>query len=153
MKALREFREFATRGNIIDLAIGVVLGTAFGKITTSLVNDVIMPPIGLVLGKVDFSNIFVSLGGGYATLAEAREAGAPVIALGAFLNTIIHFTLVAFAMFLVVKQVNRLKKPAPAAPPAPPARTSPYCCEAVAVAATRCPHCTAELDAPPAVAA
>jgi large conductance mechanosensitive channel len=145
----QEFKQFAVKGNVVDLAVGVVIGGAFGKITTSLVNDVIMPPIGLVLGKVDFSNLFLNLGGGsYATLAEAREAGAPVLALGVFLNTIIDFTLVAFAMFLVVKQMNRLRKPAPAPAAPPPARTCPHCCEAIAPAATRCPHCTAELEAP-----
>jgi large conductance mechanosensitive channel len=145
----QEFKQFAVKGNVVDLAVGVVIGGAFGKITTSLVNDVIMPPIGLILGKVDFSNLFLNLGSGnYATLAEAREAGAPILALGVFLNTIIDFTLVAFAMFLVVKQMNRLRKPAPAPAAPPPARTCPHCCEAIAPAATRCPHCTAELEAP-----
>jgi large conductance mechanosensitive channel len=145
----QEFKQFAVKGNVVDLAVGVVIGGAFGKITTSLVNDVIMPPIGLLLGKVDFSNLFLNLGSGsYTTLAEAREAGAPILALGVFLNTIIDFTLVAFAMFLVVKQMNRLRKPAPAPAAPPPARTCPHCCEPIAQAATRCPHCTAELEAP-----
>ena len=147
---LREFKEFAIRGNVVDLAVGVVVGAAFGKITTSLVNDVIMPPIGLLLGKVDFSNLFLNLGAGdYASLAEAKAAGAPVLAYGLFVNTIIDFLLVAFAIFVVVKQVNRLRKPVPAAPPAPPKPTKdcPFCLEAIAPAATRCPHCTATLAA------
>jgi len=123
-KILAEFREFAMRGNVIDLAVGIVVGAAFGKIVTSLVNDVIMPPIGLLLGQVDFTELYLDLGGGsFASLEAARQAGAPVIAYGAFLNTIVDFVIVAFAIFLLVRLINRLKRtqaaPAPVAPPAP----------------------------------
>jgi len=119
---LKEFRDFAMRGNVVDMAIGVILGGAFGKIVSSLVADVIMPPIGMMLGNVDFSNLFIDLSGaGHASLAAAKEAGAPVIAWGAWLNTVIDFVIVAFVIFLVVKQINRLKKAEPA--PAPPGPT------------------------------
>lgn len=118
---LKEFREFAMRGSVIDLAVGVVIGAAFGKIVTSLVNDVIMPPIGLLLGGIDFSNLFITLSGGdYASLAAAQEAGAATINYGVFINTVIQFVIVAFAIFIVVKQINRLKREQPAAPAAPP---------------------------------
>lgn len=119
---LKEFRDFAMRGNVVDMAIGVILGGAFGKIVSSLVADVIMPPIGMMLGNVDFSNLFIDLSGaGHASLAAAKEAGAPVIAWGAWLNTVIDFVIVAFVIFLVVKQINRLKKAEAA--PAPPGPT------------------------------
>ncbi|MDZ4736035.1 MAG: large conductance mechanosensitive channel protein MscL [Rhodospirillaceae bacterium] len=118
---LKEFREFAMRGSVIDLAVGVIIGAAFGKIVTSLVNDIIMPPIGLLLGGIDFSNLFITLSGGeYASLAEAQEAGAPTLNYGLFINTIIQFLIIAFAIFLVIKQINRLKREQPAAPAAPP---------------------------------
>jgi large conductance mechanosensitive channel len=118
---LKEFMAFAMRGNVLDMAIGVILGGAFGKIVSSLVNDVIMPPIGLLLGGVDFSNLFLTLGSGtYATLAEAQASGAPLLRYGVFLNTILDFLIVAFAIFLVVRQVNRLVKRKEEAPPAPP---------------------------------
>ncbi len=118
---LREFREFAMRGNVVDLAVGIIIGGAFGKIVTSLVNDVIMPPVGLLLGGVDFSNLFLDLSGGdHASLAAAREAGAPVIGYGAFINTMLDFTIVAFAIFLLVRAINRLKKAEPAPPPPGP---------------------------------
>ena len=143
---LKEFREFAMRGNVLDMAVGIIVGAAFGRIVTSLVNDVLMPPIGLVVGKVDFSNLFVSLSGPTApSLAEAKKAGALVIAYGAFLNTVIDFVIVAFVIFLLIKQVNRLKKPVPAA--APSTRDCPFCLSAVPVKATRCPHCTSQLAA------
>jgi large conductance mechanosensitive channel len=120
---LKEFKEFAMRGNVVDMAVGIIIGGAFGKIVTSLVNDVIMPPIGLMVGNVDFSQLFINLGdGAYATLAEAQEAGAATINYGTFLQTIFDFVIVAFAIFLVIKQMNRLKKKeveAPAAPPKP----------------------------------
>ena len=120
---LKEFREFAMRGNVLDMAIGVILGAAFGKIVSSLVSDVIMPPIGLILGNVDFSNLFIDLSGSNpASLAAAKEAGAPIIAWGAWLNTVIDFVIVAFVIFLVVKQINRLKKAEPAPAPAGPTR-------------------------------
>ena len=119
---LKEFREFVMRGNVIDLAVGVVLGAAFGKITASFVDDVLMPPLGLLLGHVDFANLFVVLGQGeFATVADAKKAGAPVLAYGLFLNTVVNFVIVAFAVFLLIKQVNRFRAPAPAAAPPPPA--------------------------------
>jgi large conductance mechanosensitive channel len=121
----REFREFAVKGNVVDLAVGIIIGAAFGKIVSSLVDDVIMPPIGLLLGKVDFSDLFLDLSGGdFASLAVAKTAGAPVIAYGSFINTVINFLIVAFAVFLLVKQVNRLKRLADADDPAaaPPPR-------------------------------
>lgn len=118
---LREFKEFAMRGNVVDLAVGIIIGGAFGKIITSLVNDVIMPPIGLLFGKVDFSSLFINLSSeDYATLAAAQEAGAPVIRYGAFVNTMLDFIIVAFAIFLLVRAINRMKKAAPAPPPAGP---------------------------------
>jgi len=120
---LKEFKEFAMRGNVMDMAVGIVIGGAFGKIVTSLVNDVIMPPIGLLLGNVDFGNLFVNLGGGdYATLADAESAGAPLIKYGTFINTVLDFLIVAFSIFLVIRALNRLKRKQEAAPaPAPPA--------------------------------
>jgi large conductance mechanosensitive channel len=121
----KEFKEFAVKGNVMDMAVGIIIGSAFGKIVGSLVSDVIMPPIGLLLGKVDFSNLFITLGGGpFASLVDARKAGAPVLAYGTFINTVLEFLIVAFAVFVLVKQVNRLRRqpePAPAAPPEPPA--------------------------------
>ena len=142
---LKEFKEFVARGNVIDLAVAVIMGAAFGPIIASLVNDIIMPPIGLVLGEVDFKDMFLPLSDeSYATLAAAREAGAPVIAYGTFLNTVINFLIVSFTVFLLVKQVNRLKTPAPAAAPTT-TRDCPYCLTAVPLKATRCPHCTSQL--------
>jgi large conductance mechanosensitive channel len=139
---LKEFREFAARGNVVDLAVGVVLGAAFGKIVSSLVDDLLMPPIGLVLGGIDFSSFFIDLSRhGYATLAEARAAGAPTLRYGLFINAIVNFLIVAFAMFLVVKQVNRFsRKEAPAA-----ARECPYCAMEIPVKARRCGHCATDL--------
>jgi len=147
MSMLSDFKQFAMRGNVVDLAVGFVLGTAFGKITTSLVNDVIMPPIGLVLGKVDFSSLYLNLSERqFATLAAAKTAGAPIIAYGTFINTIIDFLVVAFAMFLLVQQMNRIA-PAPAAPRAPAEKDCPYCLSKIPTAATKCSHCTSELKA------
>ena len=141
----KEFKQFITRGNVIDLAIGVIIGAAFGKIVTSFVNDILMPPIGLLLGNVDFTNLFVTLSGGaYTTLEEAQAAGAATINYGVFINTIIDFLIVAFVIFLVVKQVNRLRKPKPAAEPT--TKECPYCLSAIPIKATRCPHCTSELS-------
>ncbi len=143
---LKEFKEFAMRGNVVDMAVGIIVGAAFGRIITSLVNDVIMPPIGLILGKVDFSSLFINLSGTpYASLADARKAGASVIAYGTFLNTILDFVIVAFVIFLLIKQVNRLQKPAPAA--APTTKDCPFCQSAIPIKATRCPHCTSQLSA------
>ncbi len=142
---LKEFRAFIARGNVVDLAIGVIIGGAFGKIVTSLVNDIIMPPIGLILGNVNFSDLFISLTGkSFASLADAQAAGVPTLNYGLFLNTVIDFLIVAFAIFLLVKQINRLQKPAPA-PAAPTTKDCPYCLSAVPLKATRCPHCTSEL--------
>ena len=142
----KEFRDFAMRGNVVDLAVGIIIGAAFGKIVTSLVNDVLMPPLGLLLGKVDFSNLFIDLSGKhFASLAEAKTAGAATINYGIFINNIIDFVIVAFAVFLLVKQLNRFApKPAPA--PAPVAtKDCGYCKTAIPLEATRCPNCTSQL--------
>lgn len=143
---LKEFREFAVKGNVIDLAVGVVIGAAFGKIVSSFVSDVLMPPVGLLLGKVDFPNLFINLSSKPAeTLAEAKKAGIPTLNYGVFLNTTIDFLIVAFAIFLVVKQVNRLKRePAPA--PKETTKDCPQCCTPVPIKAVRCPHCTSVID-------
>ena len=144
---LKEFREFAMRGNVIDMAVGVVIGAAFGKIVTSFVSDILMPPLGLLLGKVDFSNLFISLSGNaFPSLAAAKAAGAATLNYGVFLNTVLDFLIVAFAIFLLIKQVNRfMKKPEPAA--APSTKDCPYCIAAIPLKATRCPHCTSEVRA------
>ncbi|MFN3321889.1 MAG: large conductance mechanosensitive channel protein MscL [Bryobacteraceae bacterium] len=144
----KEFKEFAMRGNVMDLAVGVIIGAAFGGVVTSLVNDVMMPPIGMLSGGMDFKDLFVPLNGQqFQSLAEAREAGAPVIAYGLFVNTIINFLIVAFAVFLVVKQMNRMKRPAPAPAVTPATKECPYCFSSVALKATRCPNCTSSLTA------
>lgn len=141
---LKEFRDFALKGNVIELAVAVVLGAAFGKIVSSLVDDILMPPLGLVLGGVDFRELFLDLSGGaYPTLAAAQAAGAPVIRYGLFLNALVAFVIVAFALFLVVRQINRFT----AKPGAPTTRDCPYCLSAVPLKATRCAHCTAQLAA------
>ncbi len=140
----KEFKDFIARGNVVDLAVGFIIGLAFGKIVSSLVNDIIMPPIGLLLGKVDFNNLFINLSGKpYATLAAAKEAGAATINYGVFINTIIEFLIIAFVVFLLVKQINKLMKPAE--PAAPPTKDCPYCYSAIPVKATRCPNCTSQL--------
>ncbi len=146
-KTLDEFKTFIMRGNVMDMAVGVIIGAAFGKIVTSLVNDILMPPIGLALGKVDFSNLFVSLTGQtYASLAEAQKAGAPTLNYGLFLNTVINFLIVAFTIFLVIKQINLLQRPKAApAPAAPTTKDCSYCYTAIPLKATRCPHCTSAL--------
>ena len=140
----KEFRQFIMRGNVLDLAIGVIIGGAFGKIVTSLVNDIIMPPVGLLAGKVDFTSLFINLSSTpYATLTEAQAAGAPTINYGLFVNTVIDFLIVALVVFVLVRQVNRLyPRPAPAAPDT---RECPYCLSTIRLKATRCAHCTAEL--------
>jgi large conductance mechanosensitive channel len=143
---LKEFKEFAMRGNVLDMAVGIVIGAAFGKIVTSFVGDVLMPPIGVILGKVDFSNLFLNLSGkSYATIAEAKAAGAATLNYGMFINTLIDFLIVAFVIFLLVRRVNRWKTPEPA--PAPATKDCPYCFSAIPVKATRCPDCTSELRA------
>lgn len=142
---LKEFREFAVKGNMLDLAVGVIIGGAFGKIVTSLTNDIIMPPIGLLLGKMDFSNLFVTLTPGktFETVKQAKDAGAATLNYGLFINTCIDFLIVAFAIFLLVKQINRLRS----APEPPPANTKdcPFCCAKIPIPASRCPQCTSEL--------
>jgi large conductance mechanosensitive channel len=141
----KEFREFIAKGSVMDLAVGVVIGAAFGKIVTSLVNDVLMPPLGLVLGRVNFSELFYDLSrGGHPTLAAAREAGAPVIAYGAFANTLLEFLIIAFVIFLLVRTLNRMRRQAPAA--AATTRECPQCCSAIPLAAKRCPACTSQLS-------
>ena len=139
-----EFKKFIMRGNVMDLAVGVIIGAAFGKIVASLVNDIFMPVIGLALGKINFSDMFVSLNGqSYATLADAKKAAAPTLNYGVFVNTVIEFLIVGFVIFIVVKQVNRFQKPAPAA--APTTKDCPQCCTAIPLAAKRCPACTSTL--------
>jgi large conductance mechanosensitive channel len=141
----KEFKEFALRGNVIDLAVGVIIGAAFGKIVASLVADVIMPPIGLALGGVDFRNLYVALDGQtYATLADAQKAAAPTINYGIFLNTIFEFLIVAFVVFLIIRQMNRMMPP-PVTAPADPPKTCPFCASPIPVAARRCPLCTSQL--------
>lgn len=142
---LREFKEFIARGNVVDLAVAVVIGAAFGRIITSLVEGVLMPPIGLALGKVDFSSLFIDLSGQRpVSLADAQLRGLPVIAIGSFLNEIVNFVIIAFLIFLIIKAVNRLR----AAPPPPPnTKDCPYCLTAIPVGATRCAACTSELAA------
>ncbi|MEQ1474117.1 MAG: large conductance mechanosensitive channel protein MscL [Candidatus Acidiferrum sp.] len=141
----KEFKEFAMRGNVLDLAVGIIIGAAFGKIVASFVEDIIMPPIGRLLGHVDFANLFISLNGThYDTLAAAKAAAAPTINYGVFINTIINFLIVALAVFLVIQQVNRWgKKPAP--PAAPTTKDCPQCAMAIPLAAKRCGHCTTQL--------
>lgn len=142
----KEFREFAMKGNVVDMAVGIIIGAAFGKIVTSFVNDVLMPPIGLLLGKVNFSNLFIDLSGsGFATLEEAKKAGAATINYGLFLNTILDFLIVAFAVFLLVRQINRLRRAPEPAPAAPTTKECPFCLSAIPIKAVRCPHCTSEL--------
>jgi large conductance mechanosensitive channel len=143
----REFREFAMRGNVVDLAVGIIIGVAFGKIVTSLVNDIIMPRIGLLLGRVDFSSLFINLSGQpYASLADAKAAGAPTINYGVFLNTVIDFVIVAFAIFLVVRFINRLSRQ-PEAATTPTTKECPFCASVMPLRATRCPHYTSALQA------
>ena len=139
-----EFKKFAVQGNVIDLAVGVIIGAAFGKIIASLVEDVLMPPIGLLLGGVDFSNLFLTLSGGtYESVAKAKEAGAATLNYGIFINNVINFLIVAFAIFMVIKQINRFKA---APPPGPPTtKDCPYCLMTVTLKATRCGHCTSEV--------
>lgn len=140
----KEFKEFAMKGNVLDMAVGIIMGVAFGKIITSFVNDVIMPPVGRLLGNVDFSSLFLNISGtSYKTIAEAKAAGAATINYGIFLNTILDFLIVAFVMFLMVRQVNRLKK-APAAAEVT-TKECGFCCSTISLKATRCPNCTSEL--------
>jgi large conductance mechanosensitive channel len=141
---LKDFKAFIMRGNVLDLAVAVIIGAAFGAIVTSAVNDVIMPPIGLALGQVDFKDLFISLSGqSFPNLAAAKAAGAPVIAYGQFVNTVINFLIIAFVIFLVVRAASKLQKPALAAPPT--TKDCPYCFSSIPIQAKRCPHCTSQL--------
>jgi len=149
---LKEFKEFAMRGNVVDMAVGIIIGAAFGTIVTSLVSDVIMPPIGLLLGNVDFSNIFAVLKAGkipgpYASLAAAKAAGAVTLNLGVFINTLINFIIVAFAIFLLIRSINQLKKKQEAPSAVPTTKECPFCIVSIPIKATRCPHCTSEVQA------
>ncbi len=152
MGMMKEFKEFAVKGNVVDMAVGIIIGAAFGTIIKSLVADVIMPPIGLLLGNVDFSNLFFVLKGGaeaitYATIAEAQEAGAVTLNYGVFINTIISFLIVAFAVFMLIRGINRAKKKEEAPAPAPTTKDCPHCFSAIAIKATRCPNCTSQIEA------
>jgi len=146
---LKDFKAFAMRGNVVDMAVGIIIGAAFGAIVKSLVDDMLMPPIGMLLGNVDFSNLFVVLKQGvaaaapYASLAEAKKAGAVTINYGIFINSMISFLIVAFAVFVLIKNINRFKQEE--APAAPTTKECPYCASSIALKATRCPHCTSEL--------
>lgn len=143
---LKEFKAFAMRGNVVDLAVGIVIGGAFGQIVSSFVNDILMPPIGLLLGKVDFSSLFINLSGtDYASLKAAKEAGAATLNYGVFLNTIINFLIVAFAVFLLVRAINRMSAKPEAAPAAPTTKECPHCATQIPIAAKRCPNCTSDL--------
>ncbi len=141
----KEFRDFIARGNVVDLAVGIVIGAAFGRIVNSFVEDVLMPPIGLVLGRVDFGSLFLDLSGkGYESLEAARKAGAPTLNYGLFLNSIISFLIIAWAVFLVVKATNRIRS---SEAPGQTQKECPFCCSSIPLAARRCPHCTSELPA------
>lgn len=141
---LKEFKDFAMRGNVLDMAIGIVIGAAFGKVIASFVEDILMPPLGRLVGRVDFTNLFLSLNGQhYDTLAAAKAAGAPTVNYGLFINTLITFIIIAFVIFLLVRQINRFR-PKPAAPPV--TKDCPRCGMAIPLKAARCPHCTSELS-------
>jgi len=143
---INEFKEFAMRGNVIDMAVGIIIGAAFGKIVTSLVSDLLTPPLGKLMGNVDFSNLFICLSAEqYSTLEAAKAAGVATINYGIFINTIVDFAIVAFAIFLLVKQVNRFKKAPAAAPAEPTEKECPFCVSMIPIKATRCPHCTSQL--------
>ncbi|MDD2605562.1 MAG: large-conductance mechanosensitive channel protein MscL [Desulfobacterales bacterium] len=146
----KEFKEFAMRGNVVDMAVGIIIGAAFGTIVKSLVDEVIMPPIGLLLGNVDFTDLFITLkegatAGPYLTLAAAKEAGAVTLGYGAFLNTVISFLIVAFAVFMLIKGMNSLKRKEDAPPPEPTTKSCPYCFTEIPIKAIKCPHCTSDL--------
>jgi large conductance mechanosensitive channel len=150
---LKEFKEFAMKGNVLDMAVGIIIGAAFGSIIASLVSDVLMPPIGLLLGNVDFSNLFLVLkqgataAGPYATLAEAQKAGAVTVNYGLFINSIINFVIIAFAIFMMIRWMNRLKRQPVQAAPTPTTKECLYCLSTIPLKATRCPQCTSELKA------
>ena len=151
MGMVKEFREFAIKGNVVDMAVGIIIGGAFGTVVKSLVDDVIMPPVGMLIGNVDFSQLFITLRQGaeegpYTTIEAAREAGAVTVNVGLFINAVISFLIVGFAVFLLVKSVNRLKREEPVPPPAPTEKPCPFCAMTIPLAATRCPHCTSEIQ-------
>ncbi|MDT8862762.1 large conductance mechanosensitive channel protein MscL [Alkalihalobacillus sp. MEB130] len=142
-----EFKEFAVRGNVIDMSIGVIIGTTFAKIVESLVDDIIMPPFGFVFGQVDFSNMYINLSNQhFDTFAEAQEAGVPMLNYGMFLNHAVHFMLIAFVLFLVVRQINRIRRPQEDPLLNMKTKNCPHCCQSIAFKATRCPNCTSELE-------
>ena len=147
----KDFKEFAMRGNVVDMAVGIVIGAAFGTIVKSFVDDVLMPPIGLLLGNVDFSNLFITLkegskaAGPYVSLASAKAAGAVTLNLGVFINTIISFIIIAFAVFLVIKGINHMKREKEAPPAEPTTKDCPFCFTSIPIQASRCPHCTSQL--------
>ena len=153
MGMMKEFREFAIKGNVVDMAVGIIIGAAFGTIVKSLVADVIMPPIGLLLGNVDFANLFIVLRQGaevaapYASLADAQAAGAVTLNYGMFINTVISFLIVAFAVFMVIKNINRLKREQETPPAEPTTKDCPYCASTIPIKAKKCPNCTSELAA------
>ena len=143
---LKEFKEFAMKGNVVDMAVGVIIGGAFGAIVASLLSDIFMPVIGMLTGGVDFKDLFIPLKGSYATLADAVKAGAPVIAYGRFINTVLNFLIVAFVIFMIIKQMNKLKKPEIVSPTAvPTTKDCPLCCTAIPIKASKCPNCTTVL--------
>jgi large conductance mechanosensitive channel len=148
---IKEFKNFIMRGNVIDMAVGIIIGAAFNAIVNSLVKDIITPPIGLLMGKVDFPNLYVLLQSGketaapYASLADAQTAGAITLNYGVFVNTVLNFLIVGLAVFMLIKAVNRLEGQKPAAPAEPTTRECPYCCTEISVNATRCPNCTSEI--------
>ena len=146
----KEFKEFTLRGNVVDMAVGIIIGAAFGGIVNSFVSDVIMPPIGLLLGNVDFSNLYIILkegavAGPFASLAEAKKAGAVAVSYGVFINTIINFLIIAFVVFLFIRNINKLRRKEEAPPDVPTTKECNYCFSAIPIKATRCPHCTSEL--------
>jgi large conductance mechanosensitive channel len=146
----KEFKEFAMRGNVIDMAVGIIIGAAFGTIVKSLVSDIIMPPIGLLLGNVDFSNLFLTIkegatAGPYATVDAAQKAGAVTLNYGVFINTVISFLIVAFSIFIIIKSLNKMKKKQEEAPAQATTKDCPYCFEKISLSAKRCPHCTSQL--------
>jgi large conductance mechanosensitive channel len=143
---LKEFKAFAMKGNVVDLAVGVVIGGAFGKVVTSFVNDIIMPLLGLLIGGMDFSNLFIALDGNkYATLADAQAATVPTLNYGLFISTVIDFLIIAFSIFIVIKQLNRFKKKEVQIEKEPDTKICSYCMSEISIKATRCPHCTSEL--------
>lgn len=143
---LKEFKEFAMRGNVVDMAVGIIIGAAFGKIVSSLVKDIVMPPIGLLMGNVDFTNLFINLSKKeFASLADAQKAGAATINYGVFVNTVLDFIIVAFAIFMVIRGMSRLKRKEEEKPAEPTTKECPYCLSTIPVQATRCAHCTSEV--------